>query len=445
MFLLFISFFSNLHWNYDLKKPFTTKNLTDLEYGWSIFGNAAATKQFIRLTSAITENFGGVCQQKPTLSSDWTAELEIRARDGNGGAGFWIFYSSEFCVAKDYDIIEEKNPAEADDIILREQLPKNWDGFALWINTTNVVGKSLVYLLESSKGQEIDYKSAISKGPFNVRGDEPLTIKLTKRGNYVQARFSRGYNVYNFDETFKNLPEHGYFTIMASTLEYADNNDLISFRFTENSAQTNKDLKEDTPYKNRLSLLLNKDTRRQKKQRRYTDMKTSMQYDQERKEKEHKLDGKKYNFKDAFQMAKEASLRSLQTITIESLQDFIVSEIDKEFSKTIININLQMTRFNETKQDVEEIWLDLKNKLRDLTMKSRTDMAILGKELIEMAKKTTLPSATDEDLDDINAIVQRKSIFISFVLILVCVVEVILYIIWFLYKLKKTDHFKKAD
>ena len=445
MFLYLFSFISQRNWKYDLKTPFNTKNQTDLDFGWSIFGNTATTKQFIRLTSAVTENYGGICQQKPTLSKDWTAEIELRARDGNGGDGFWIYYSSDFCVAKQYDLLEDGDPNDPETFKLTQVFPKNWEGFLLWINTTNVVGKSSVYLLQSTKGQEINFEKAVSKGPFNVRGDEPLTIKLVKKGSFIQARFSRGYNIYNYDATFTNLPEYGYFSIAASTVAYADNNDILSFRFTENSPETNKNVEDDIGYKNRLSLLLDKDKRRMMKQRRYTEMKTSMEYDKERKEKEHKMDGKKYDFKDAFQMAKESTQRLSQSVTKEALEDFIVREIDKQFAETIININLQMTRFNETKQDVEEIWLNLKNQLRDLTISSRADMAALGNELIDMAKKTTLTSAQDLDSRELDRMIRKESAFITFVLILICVVEVVLYVIWFFYKLKRTDHFKKAD
>ena len=444
MFLFLFTFISQRSWNYDLQKPFNTKNQTDLEYGWSIFGNTATTKQFIRLTSAVTENYGGVCQQKPTLSRDWTVDLEIRARDGNGGDGFWIYFSSDFCIARDYELTEIENEESPENPFLTQHFPTNWDGFLLWINTTNTAGQTSVYLVQSTKGKDIAFDKLVPSGHFNVRGDEPLTIKITRKGAFVQAKFIRGYQSYTFDGTFNGLPDYGYFSVAASTLSYADNNDLLSFRYTANSPETNQ-VDNNIEFNNRQLIILDKTVRRQKKQRRQTELQTSMKYDEERKHKEHKMDGRKTTLKDAFKMTKETTERAMHTVTKEALEEFIVSDIDVEFAKTIININLQMTRFNETKQDVQEIWMDLKNQLRDLTMETRSNMMIMGRDLMKMAKETTLKSAKDLNMKEVDDMTTSTSPFIPFILIAICIVEFVLYILWFNYKRTKTNNFKKAD
>ena len=449
----------SVNWNYDMKQPFTTKNTTDIAYDWVMVGSTTPTKSFIRLTSSLTDSFGGLCQSKPTVFRDWTAEFEIRARDGNGGDGFWFYFSSDFCVAGKYDLLDitkETRGPEGETIVSTrtDQLfPDRWDGFVLWINTSSNVGRAPVYLAQSNKKKEIDYSKLLPLGTFPIRGDVPVKIRVTRRGDYVQARFQRDFTVYNFEENFKDLPEQGYFSISATTTILADNNDLLNFKITPTS-EVNPEFVKNVPENitkiNRNAVLLNKETRRLKKKSRTSAMQKSMHYDYNRKQKEHKLDGKEFSFNDMPDLVEETTERARSTITNEMLSEFLIPDIERTLTRATMRINLQMERFKETRSDLDEAWSNLRNTLRELSLEARENMTNLGREAIAFANQVTLKGADEiESKNNINYVVKDESMhgasFIPFVCISICMVEFVCYVIWFNTKRIRTMNFKKAD
>jgi hypothetical protein len=442
-----------------MKQPFTTKNTTSIAYDWSLVGSTTPTKSFVRLTSALTDSFGGLCQAKPTVFRDWTAEFEIRARDGNGGDGFWFYFSSDFCVAGKYNLVDttkETIGSEGETIVTTktdQMFPDRWDGFVLWINTSSNVGRSPIYMAQSYRKKEIDYRRLVPLGTFQVRGDTPVKIKITRKGDYVQARFQRDYTVYNFEQTFSDLPEQGYFSLSATTTILADNNDVLSFKVTPMS-EVKKEYVQSVPENitkiNRNMLLLKKETRRIKKRSRASSMQKALEYDSERKQKDHKIDGRDFSFNDMPQLVEEATERARSTITNEMLSDFLVPDIERTLTRATMRINLQMERFKETRTDLDEVWSGLRNTLRELSLEARENMTKLGREALSFANQVTLKGADEiESNKNINNVVRDESMngssFIPFICFCTCMVEFVLYVIWFNAKRIRTMNFKKAD
>lgn len=413
--------------SYDLTQPFKMTGLTDIG-DWSVVGAAATIKKYIRLTSAVTDSVGGLCHRKPTQFENWTVDFDLRAFHGNGGAGINFTFTKQFCPTNNEDT----------------------DGFTLYINTTTRYSLSNIYLFEGNRSNPKKYTPNLNLEPehigsFDVRGEEPIKIRITREGSHISIKFIRGFYITNFDKELVGLPTTGYFSINAFTTNWADDNDILEFRVAPLSEINPVDVANISQI-NKAILDLSKQSRRVRKLARKFQMIMTSKYIRNRRLNEETLTGFQQEFNDVVHIIRELTNRAGETVREEDLKEFILNDVETTLSKAASKIALQMDRFKETEFDMNDIWGTLKGNLRDLAMESQMEMKTLGEDAIQLAKKILneefIPNEQAAELAD--EIPNEKSI-IPLVLILFCICEFIVYIMWFNHKRVRTSNFKKFD
>jgi len=418
--ILFVVFTHSIS-DYILTPPFIQSNISEIG-NWSVIGSAVALKKIIRLTSVVTNSYGGVCHRVPTNFRDWRAEIEISAKDGNGGRGFWFFFTDEFC----------------------PEFPLRWTGLSLWINTSDVdrMGRSPIFM--HNNNNETTNLSLIQPiGRVLVRSNEFIPkMVITKRGSSIELAFTSGERTFTTETKFAHIIETGYFSFASMTTNYADNNDLHSIMVFPLSPLTNSHESVDFSAINRKILLDNVINRRVMKRRRRVNMQTSSSYYTDAISAQSKLGtDKKHMLNDSVKIISEIKSRAMVTITAESLKHFILPSVDRTIEKANSKVNLGNERFLETQSDFREVYIGLNNQLRALTNECISNMSLMTEEIVSLAH--TLMK--NEVHDSISPVPLDENVNNSNILIIICVVELILYLVFFVYKRRKTDHFRKAD
>lgn len=428
--ILFAHSFQFAQTYYNLVPPF---HLTDInEIGnWTICGTANVMKSGIRLTSNVPNSFGGICQRVPTLFKEWTAEAEVTAHGGEDpGHGIWIFFTEEVC------------PAFA----------LTFTGFSLWINTTSTdsQGLSNVYFAKNN-GSELMLKELVPIGKVNVRGEDrkPLRIQMSRKHGYITIESVKDGKTQTLINTNDDLlPDYGYFSISAVTGTKSDNNDLVAFRIYPISSLDHPNATFDYSTVNRKYIENAKKTRRELKKKRRNNMPKMTNYSKESNENDLKLNGQtKTDLHDAINIIDEAYNRGLETITLEHLDHYISDTVETSINKALSQIELAANRYTETQQDIDELWSSLRSQLLEIAIEERNTLEKIKQEVFELAKQMNLAkidmNKVQQGLDsEVNQIDDGPKIMI---LMIISGIEIVAYVIFFIYKRSTTNNFKKYD
>lgn len=419
----------NVNDQYSLIPPFSYTNLSEIN-DWTIRGSAANMKKYFRLTNDIPNSFGGVCHRVPTRFKDWIIEIEISAKEGSSGEGFYFFFTKECC----------------------PDLNSRFTGFEIWINTglTNRSGHSPIYFFNNFNNEQFERSDIKSIGSAVVRKiNSPFILRIIRQNNLIQietpAANSRQ-TIFSINTT--KIIDYGYLSFYANTTTKTDKNDLFSIRTIPTSVSLKGESIIDYSSVNRKMLQDNVITRRIMKKRRRSKMSTAIKYGELVEENEGKLTGETQSLKDAFLIIKESDLRNQETVNVNSLKKFIDGTIDSTIKKASKMIEMASMKFDETKIDMNDVWSYLKTQLIDLSVESNKELKEMREEALQYAREIKLSNVDPIKIKrNIHLLEKDNNIdsFVSKILILICFIEFIAYIIFIMIQRKKTHGFKKAD
>jgi mannose-binding lectin 1 len=347
--MLFLWFLAILDPQFSLVPPHIETNANEIG-NWTIRGTATILKKFIRLTGAIPESFGSVCQRIPSLFRDWSFEMRIAAWGGNGGRGFWFYFTDELCPT----------------------VPLDFTGFCVWINSsvTDGDGSSPFYFVQNNGSATFAPSKVPVAGWVKLRSDvSTLRFRITRLGPNVTIYAAEDVKAFRqlFETTVAAIPDFGYFTVSSLTTATTDNNDLISIETTPLSPNTNV-VSEDLTVTNRRKIENSVESRRLKKAHRRLAMSQILRY-------ANLTDSNStHNLTDAFAMVQEMRLRALATITVSELMQFIETTVVSHVSAAFAKIAAAEANFREMRSDMQSLWGGLRHSLLNLSVDIRTEM-----------------------------------------------------------------------
>ncbi|EAY11958.1 Legume-like lectin family protein [Trichomonas vaginalis G3] len=428
--LLFIHTLQEAQPLYNLVPPMQLTDINEIG-NWTIRGTTTVLKNAIRLTCPVKSSFGSVCQRVPTLFKEWSAEIELRAYGGEQpGHGIWFFYTEEVC------------PSFA----------LKFTGFALWVNTTSTdeEGYSQVYFAKNN-GSNLELRSLKPVGKVRFRGEDrkPLRIQMSKRFDTLTVDATKDIVMERIlTENVSDIPDYGYFSVSAVTLQNSDNNDLLSFRLYSMSPVDHPNKTFNYSAVNRKYIEDDVKERRELKRKRRLKMPLMGNFTQKLKELNATLNGKQNeNLRDAIKIINEAYNRGLETITVQYLEEYIQRSIEQTIDSALSQIELAANQYSETQQDIDNLWSSLKSQLTEMAIEEKTSMATLQSEIILIAKQLNFSKI---DPEKIQQNLNNESSYIddgphSHILLIISVIELVAYVIFFIYKRQKTNDFKKYD
>lgn len=401
--------------------PFKTTNVSEINE-WSITGMAISTKDYIRLTSYVKNNsYGVVCNRLPTVFTDWSAEIELKtSRIGlKGGDNIAFSFTDTVCQVD----------------------PMDFKGFSIYIKTseTDVDNLSPIYFYDGKMvKKDADASIRIRNLP------NPIKIKISREGEKVIfQQYNEKFNKYDtiFQKIVKGLIKYGYFTISAKTTDKTDDNDLYNFKVTPMSGDRNKIDAKELSRKNRKLIDDDVELRRLGKIERRAMMSTSVKYQNMAKKNNNKLNGDKSDLGDSFKIINEAIKRGKDSVTVELLKKFIYTFVKKQIYSTSNKVNLALDNFNDVQLNVNMLWANLKSELSLLSLSCANEMQKIGEEIIAMANQLNIG-----DYDDFEFKLKKpKEKKITRILIYIMIIEVVVYVLFFIVKHRKTRGFKKVD
>ncbi|OHT11084.1 Legume-like lectin family protein [Tritrichomonas foetus] len=432
MYFFFFSFLVySLTERYSLVPPFVLTNLSEIN-DWTIRGSVVNMKNYLRLTDAVTDGFGGICHRVPTRFLDWMVEIEISAKGGNSGEGFFFFFTKECCP----DLFQNV-----------------FTGFEVWINTTQTNREDLspIYFYNSANGEKFENNDIKSIGNIHLRRQQsPVRLRITKKENSISIEYSTDSShkkIFSTTIEKSNLIEYGYFSLFAITSLHADNNDLFSFRTISLSEPLPGESNIDFSSLNRKMINDNVIARRAIKSRRRSKFIVSNKYAENIDENKGILTGKPQELRDAFKIIKETEIRGKETVSINELKKFIDEKIDSTIEKAMKKIDLASSRFDETKIDMNDVWSYLKTQLYDLSTETTNTLKQMGDEALQSAKEIKLANFDKKKLKlKMSQIKENDNTSnISKILFIICGIETFAYIAFFIIQRKRTHGFTKVD
>lgn len=402
-----------------LQSPFKSTDIGEIG-DWTLRGAAVSFRNFIRLTSAHTNQYGALCHRLPTLFSDWEVEISLNAYGGTSGRGFIITYSSELC------------PGPYDPI----------DGFRIFIDTREIEDSyyAPVYL-NVTRDNQTDPKLACAQVP--VRSDEDsLTMTITYERKELQISFGLGIDDRD-DMQYciageVSLPERGYFTVSAATDENStDDHDVYMFMLDALSPASTPDI--DYSSVNRRLIEDFVADRRIRKTKRRANMPLMTRY---------KVEGaQNWSLGDAFGLIKEALWRVNMSASKEFVEEFVNVSVAEKVGSADRKLEFVSERFDLLKDALDHIWAHLRQELIDIQKEMALQMNATVRDLTRYAEilgaggenSALYKAAYNDALTDMDDPVVTL-FFVGF-----CGLEALIYLAFFFYRLKRTNFFKKAD
>ncbi|KAH0789269.1 Legume-like lectin family protein [Histomonas meleagridis] len=413
--------------NYSLAPPMTKTDVHEMGQ-WSMQGVAVNMKKFIRLTSNINNakspaDYGAICNRVPTTFRDWLVEFEISAKNGGltGGEDFFIFYTEEVC-----PIYSETSHG----IILDFKTSQ-----------TDVDNLTPIYLI-SNLNTTIAPQTRTELRNKNV----PTRFRLTKRGEKITLEQFQDYKFRMLiSEDVPGLPPFGYFSVMAVSDEFSDDNDLHSFMTLALSSVIEKEYDPSLSNKNRKIIDYDFQERKKKKYERRLNMPTVRKYITEATEKNNKLFDGQYNLIDAFRIINETISRLDSSVSLESLKKFVETVIKDSILEAAKTISFGFEQFSEIRSETQELWSGLRSNLLEMNLETKQEMEKIKSDFKDLAELMLIDD-NGIDIRDLDIPKARENqSTVSKVLIVIMIIEVLSYVLFFVVKHRRTSGFKKID
>lgn len=404
-------------------------NTNFLEIGnWSLRGTAVNIKRAVRLTSATENQVGSICHRRPSLHKEWRVELQISAVGGNGGCGFWFYFTKEVCPL----------------------LPLTFNGFVMWINTTDndKEGQSSIFL-EKSDGNMIDVTKAKPIGRVLIRGIESTVVVCVTKSNgkiTVGVKDAKD-NIINCGEVSSSkIPDYGYFTVTSVSSEYYDENEIATIKYYSISKEDNPEAGKDYSSINRKIIDDVVFPRRIIKQRRRAMLPHMTSFLEEINQSNGKLNGKNVDFNKVIDILVDIHNRANMMISIDGLVSFINGKIDKVLSTAEQKINSSDLVVDELETELTKLWSHTKAEVNRLSEVNPDHF----KDSIE----SLVQNVENMGFKHINHASERKKLREKIkrlsgesrtpILFWISIVEFIAFVIFIIFKWFSTDKFKRA-
>jgi mannose-binding lectin 1 len=398
---------------FSLVPPLRFTNLSEIGT-WTIRGSAANMKRYFRLTSSVPNTFGGICQRTPTTFYDWTAELELSLRGGTGGDAVFFAYTRNLCPNISYPI----------------------QGFAIVLNTTETNSENLsnIYIHEP-RGRTL-----LTSLPIRNRN---LRLRVVRRAQHISLEYEGRTIAIHVAADASN---YGYFSVYGVTTHNTDSNDLYALRTVPMSRYPEENNGTEVDVTNRKMLGKDVGARRLTKGVRRAKMAVTERALKEKDRNKGELSGEVQDLADALKIIAEGDKRTQEIVTIHALAKFVDGRIAETIEAAQKKVELAAERFDETRTDLTEVWSNLRSQLVALSIEAKVTMNDLGQQIIDAVKELKL---SEPDVRRVERAIKRAepagSSWIAALLFAVSVVELVAYIVFFLWKRRKTHGFKKVD
>ena len=138
--------------------------------------------------------------------------------------------------------------------------------------------------------------------------------------------------------------------------------------------------------------------------------------------------------------------RADETITNNEFQEFFYQNLKNILDIVHRKINSEAENFEDVSNDISKLWIMLQSKLKNVEFLLTKEMDDFKK---EMLSKVLLANIEKIQPDVLNGFVKTQKhegkTNLPIILLTICVVELIVYIIFFIYKRTQTNGFKKID
>jgi mannose-binding lectin 1 len=359
---------------FNLVPPHVETNANEIG-NWTLRGTSTILKQFIRLTPASPNNYGSICQRVPSLFKNWIFEMEISASGGNGGRGFWFYFTKELCPA----------------------IPLKFTGFCVWINTStsNQTGFSPFFFIQN-KGSSVIPREIPASGSVKLRSEiTTLKLRIRRVDDHVLIEATKDGGLFQrvFEATVSDLIDYGYFTVASLTTVTTDNNDLVSITVHPLSKEAH-DIASNLSAVNRRIIENSVESRREKKATRRELMERVWRY---AKAGNLSDSNSEYNFTDALQMVEEMRNRAVSTITCRELMSFIDTRLSGKVNAAYEKVREAGQKFHRLRADMQEIWAKLRDELLKLAEEVMAEMGRLETESRDAALHVTIKGTNLKD------------------------------------------------
>jgi mannose-binding lectin 1 len=365
-----------------------------------------------------------MCLRIPTRARDWELQIGISIETGwLPGDGIFLYFTQEVCPA------------------FRSRI----NGFALWIRTERVTDGGRVPVLFMEGTGPDDLRTEI--GTTTV--DRAFTLHVAKIGAHLTVDASRDLEYERIGEINKtDLLNYGYFTIHGVSHPQMDLIDVISVSLNQMrdmmAGKYAPSRNADFSMINRNFIEREKAARRLHKLTRRAAMEVTFET---AKTKKDVIDGAPIDLRDALRIVSEACGRAQHDITELRLADLIRGPIAKTVLLAYKKVQLAARKFDETSEILTEMWSSLKTRLLDLAVGARTDMEQMKDDFVAAVQYLNLTEldqfAVKKGLKKEAAEITDASL--TLLLAAVAYVEVVVFVVFFCIKRKKTHGFKKLD
>ncbi|OHS94462.1 Legume-like lectin family protein [Tritrichomonas foetus] len=409
--------------HYSLLPPFLITDKSHLEIGnWTLRDSAINMKDFIRLTPSYQYISGGVCQRVPVYSDDWSFEANVSTSNKYGGFGFHFYFTETLCTSDIFNV----------------------NGLAIWINTTNTTNdEEDVYFVNSKINSNENKPKQICKIKMQQK---PFLFRITKRGTRITVDSSNDFENYTtcFDQNIKNLITKGYFSFFGSTTEQVNDHDLHGINIKLLSKYKEPENDTSSTYNRKLldSFYL---IRKKEKGARRSKMPKSFHFINKSKEKEYLLDKNPTDdIIDSFPIISESIQRAEYSISIYKIKKVFAPRIRMQLEKSTMMVDLAESLMPEVQDLLKDIWAEAELSLTEIAANISMEMEKIQNEATEYAKSLIRKEDDAQFLMNlIKGSTEEVNDFPSFVLIIICGIELFAYIVFFVYQRKKTMNFKK--
>jgi hypothetical protein len=401
---------------YSLVPPLTTTRLGEVG-NWTLLRAAANLKTFIRLAPAHPAATGSVCSRIPTAFRDWKVDLELNAYGGTGGLGFLFSYAAQSCP-----------PAVSPDVL-----------FSVFVNTTDSaeswhysplhLNRSFLALFSAGRVCSVPARS----------DEENIVLSIEKVDTTVSVSYRQGGSEWDDHAiacgraVFDGLPPVGYFTLSAyNGKEKTDDHDLYrieTYSLSESVVHAGVD----------YSLLNRKRLENiTRDRRRMAVMSLTEKY---------LLRPNNPSFSDSLGIVAETMNRSVGFVSREMLSRFLNASINPTISKARDRFFFTSEAFGDLRKDLDVIGLYLMGELAAVATEMKGQMAAVHRDLVKYADILTAGGKESPIYKSAyrSALADMSDPTLNLVFYAICVVEVVVYGIFAVVRIRRTQGFKKAD
>lgn len=404
---------------YSLVPPFKTENVDEVG-NWTMIGQATNMKNKIRLAHNLIDQYGKLCNRIPFIFNEWSLDVNFSIHGGPGGGKFYIVYSKQVC----------------------QEIDEPFTGWGIVVDIGPHEGSySDVYLYQCKNQTLFDGDKLYLGRSTIINSSTPSQIHFSKRYDFVTIDiFSNDEFVRLYSDTMNETVLYGYVSLIADTPH--DPKQTIKIDVDQVDIWPADDhymLKADAlNYTNVNRKQLDKTFRMRKKlkEKRRGLMPLMQKFTKEAQDMNGTLTAEeRKNLTDAFKLVNEAIKRSQDNIRLQSLEEFIATNLNDALGNAMDRIEIAKAELDEVKSNVDLLYANLSSMVRNMIFESKNELLYIGAQLMVGARGLQLHPVKNETIIDDGARVTDN--IITIIILIVCGIEVVLYVLFFLSKRKE--------